>query len=142
MRYIKGTWPKDSAFFDLRSTYKTELLNRDLNGTLNMEFPLTTRHLANVTYSLTGRENIQNGHCVVVYNGKKELDGHYTSKLESRAGYEKEVVKITLDNTIVKPLGISFVHVFQEEGTDKPNHVRVLSFIYHVKIDLPFSAVV
>lgn len=102
------------------------MLNRDLHGTINMEFPLTTRHIANVTYGLTGRENVQNGNCIVIYNGKKELDGRYTSKSESRAGFEKEVVDITLDNTLVKPLGISFVHEFMEDGVDKPNNVSVL----------------
>lgn len=123
VRYIKGTWPKDWAHFDLRSTYSSHNLDRDLQGIIKMEMPLATRHIANVGYGLKERANVKTGHCVVNYMGRKMLDGQYSCKTESRAGYDKDVVDITIVNDM-KPIGISFVHVFEQSGdVDGPQYV-------------------
>lgn len=120
-RYVKATWPNDSATFDLHSYYtSSDLLNRDLKGNIKLDFPVSTRHYANIDYSLKARELITTGECNIDYNNKKVLMGQYTCKSESRAGYEKDVVDITLQN-IFKPLGISYLHVAQNTGIDSPH---------------------
>lgn len=126
VRYIKGTWPKDWAHFDLRSTYSSHNLDRDLQGIIKMEMPLATRHIANVGYGLKERANVKTGHCVVDYGGRKMLDGQYSCKTESRAGYDKDVVDITVQNDM-RPIGISFVHVFEQSGdVDGPQYVSMV----------------
>lgn len=75
-----------------------------------MSVPLATKHTANIVYGLKDRMQLSTGNCAVHYNDERVLDGQYTSKSESRAGYEREVVDITLQNPR-KPLGIAYVHV-------------------------------
>lgn len=129
VRYIKGTWPKNWAHFDLRSTYSSHNLDRDLQGIIKIEMPLATRHIANVGYGLKERANVKTGQCVVDYDGRKMLDGHYSCKSESRAGYEKDVVDITIVNNM-RPIGISFVHVFEHTGdVDGPQYVSILKLL-------------
>lgn len=75
-----------------------------------MSVPLTSRHTTNIVYGLKDRALLSTGHCAVEYNGDQVLDGRYTRKYESRAGFDKEVVDITLQNAHT-PLGIAYVHV-------------------------------
>lgn len=138
VRYIKGTWPKDWAHFDLRSTYSSHNLDRDLQGIIKIEMPLATRHIANVGYGLKERANVKTGHCVVDYEGRKMLDGRYSCKTESRAGYDKDVVDITIVNDM-RPIGISFVHVFEHSGdVDGPQFVsaQFLSIYFNFNVCL------
>lgn len=109
-RYMKATWPADNAFFDLRNTYESHNLDRDLHGTIQMSVPLATRHTTDIVYGLKDRPMLSTGNCAVRYNDANVLDGRYTCKYESRAGFEREVVDITLQNPR-KPLGISYEHV-------------------------------
>lgn len=121
-RFVKATWPNDSATFDLHSYYTyTDLLNRDLKGNIKLDFPVSTRHYANIDYNLKARELITTGDCNIDYNNKNVLMGQYTCKSESRAGYDKDVVDITLQNNF-KPLGISYLHVSQNTGIDSPHY--------------------
>lgn len=120
-RYVKATWPNETALFDLHSYYtSSDLLNRDLRGNIKLDFPVSTRHYANIDYSLKARELMTTGECNIDYNNKKVLMGQYTCKSESRAGYEKDVVDITLENNF-KPLGITYLHVAQNTGIDSPH---------------------
>lgn len=121
-RYVKATWPNESATFDLHSYYtSSDLLNRDLRGNIKLDFPVSTRHKANIDYSLKTRESLTTGECNIDYNNKKVLMGQYNCKSESRAGYDKDMVDITLQNTF-KPIGITYLHVTQNTGIDSPHY--------------------
>lgn len=108
-RFLKATWPKDTAHFDMKSTYSSKSLDRDLQGTIDMEMPLASRHITSITYDLKNRAALTKGNCLVKYNGHQVLDGGYTSKSDSRSDVEKEIVDITLKNDRL-PLGISYSH--------------------------------
>lgn len=123
-RYVKATWPNDSATFDLQSYYTSspsKLLDRELRGNIKLDFPVSTRHYANIDYNLKARESITTGECNIDYNNKKVLMGQYTCKSESRAGYDKDLVDITLQNSF-KPIGITYLHVTQNTGIDSPHY--------------------
>lgn len=122
VRYLKATWPKDSAFFDLQSGFSSANLDRDMKGSIKIEVPLTTRHIANIEYGLKERRLLSTGHCVIDYNTKKVLNGQYTCKSESRAGFEKDEVTILLENDL-KPIGIFYVHAVEQKGIDAEQYV-------------------
>lgn len=109
IRFLKATWPESSAIFDAKTTYKLHNLNRDQQGTIKVEIPLQTRHFAEVKYGLAERPAITTGHAEIDYNDRKVLSGQYTSKQESRAGFDKETVDVTLENDF-KPIGVHYVH--------------------------------
>ncbi|XP_062546026.1 uncharacterized protein LOC134212310 [Armigeres subalbatus] len=109
IRYLKATWPESSAIFDAKTTYKVNKLDRDQQGTVKVEIPLQTRHYAEIKYGLAERPAITTGHAEIDYNDRKVLSGQYTSKQESRAGFDKETVDVTLENDF-KPVGVHYVH--------------------------------
>ncbi|XP_058818906.1 uncharacterized protein LOC131681859 [Topomyia yanbarensis] len=115
IRYLKATWPESSAVFDSKSTYKSNNLDRDQQGTIKVEIPLQTRHYAEVKYGLAERPAITTGHAEIDYNNQKILSGQYTSKQESRAGFDKETVDVTLENNF-KPVGVHYVHTMKLLG--------------------------
>jgi len=58
-----------------------------------------------------------------MYNNDEVLNAHYTAKSESRAGFEKDHVEVTVEN-IYKPIGIVYVNQYEysggNEGTNYP----------------------
>ncbi|KFB38034.1 AGAP008807-PA-like protein [Anopheles sinensis] len=109
IRYLKGTWPESSAVFDAKATYRSHNQDREQQGTIKIEVPLQTRHYAEVKYGLAQRPAITTGHAEVDYNSQKVLSGQYTSKEESRAGFDKETIDVTLENNFM-PVGVHYVH--------------------------------
>uniref|UniRef100_A0A182M2K1 Vitellogenin domain-containing protein n=1 Tax=Anopheles culicifacies TaxID=139723 RepID=A0A182M2K1_9DIPT len=109
IRYLKGTWPESSAIFDAKATYRNNNNAREQQGTIKIEVPLQTRHFAEVKYGLAQRPLITNGHAEIDYNSEKVLSGQYTSKEESRAGFDKETIDVTLRNKYM-PVGVLYVH--------------------------------
>uniref|UniRef100_A0A182J4N7 Vitellogenin domain-containing protein n=1 Tax=Anopheles atroparvus TaxID=41427 RepID=A0A182J4N7_ANOAO len=109
IRYLKGTWPESSAVFDAKATYRSHNLDREQQGTIKIEVPLRTRHYAEVKYGLAQRPAITTGHAEVDYNSQKVLSGQYTSKEESRVGFDKETIDVTLENSFM-PVGVHYVH--------------------------------
>uniref|UniRef100_A0A182NT55 Vitellogenin domain-containing protein n=1 Tax=Anopheles dirus TaxID=7168 RepID=A0A182NT55_9DIPT len=109
IRYLKGTWPESSAVFDAKATYRNHNLDREQQGTIKIEVPLQTRHYAEVKYGLAQRPAITTGHAEVDYNSEKVLSGQYTSKEESKAGFDKETIDVTLENNYM-PVGVHYVH--------------------------------
>lgn len=85
-------------------------MDRDYHGTIEIEVPLTTRHFANIAYGLNERAQVTTGQASLEYNKKNVLNGNYKCKSELRAGYEKDVYDIALENTM-KPIGIHYIHV-------------------------------
>uniref|UniRef100_A0A182PT02 VWFD domain-containing protein n=1 Tax=Anopheles epiroticus TaxID=199890 RepID=A0A182PT02_9DIPT len=109
IRYVKGTWPESSAVFDAKVTYRNINQDREQQGTVKMEVPLQTRHFAEIKYGLSEKPAITTGYAEVEYNSKNVLSGQYTSKEESRAGFDKETIEVMLKNEY-KPIGIHYVH--------------------------------
>lgn len=95
-----------------------------------MEVPVTTRHVANIEYSLKERQLFTNGHCNIIYNKKKILNGQYECKSESRAGFNKDSIGISLDNDY-HPIGITYVHQTEKSKADPPLY---FNFIKHAEI--------
>lgn len=89
---------------------------------IKLEIPLETRHYASMVYGLKERALITTGHATVEYNSENVLNGHYTCKSEARAGHEKDVVDITLENKL-KPLGVHYVHLHQYGVPGAPVYV-------------------
>ena len=125
LRYIKAVWPKDFALFNLKNTYSSQNLDQDIQGTVNIEVPMESRHITNLVYGLKKRPLLTTGHCEVQYNKNKLLNGQYRCKSESSAGFEKDVVDITIENA-KKPIGITYIHVYEQSGIDGPQYVSVL----------------
>ncbi|XP_050082628.1 uncharacterized protein LOC126569520 [Anopheles aquasalis] len=123
IRYVKGTWPESSAVFDAKATYRQHNQDREQQGTIKMELPLKTRHYAEVKYGLAQRPAITTGHAEVDYNSNKILNGQYTSKEESRVGFDKKTIDVTLENNFM-PLGVHYVHSLNQLDAD----IRTLDF--------------
>lgn len=131
-RYIKTSWPKDFAFFDMQNTFESHDLDCYHQGEIKMEVPLASRHTATIQYDLKERKTLITGHCNVIYNTNKVLDGQYTCKAESRAGFSKENTEILLDNTYY-PVGIAYVHQMEYFVADSPYFDMKRAELYELK---------
>ncbi|EDW03099.1 uncharacterized protein LOC6561417 [Drosophila grimshawi] len=109
-RYVRCNWPEDSAFLKLRSKYDSNDSNRNLNGNVEMEVPLTTRHRADVSYGMQKTPNLDSGNLKVVYNEAQILDGKYKRVAQLKHPIYKDTTDITLENDM-KPLGIHYVNI-------------------------------
>ncbi|KAH8412988.1 hypothetical protein KR009_007324, partial [Drosophila setifemur] len=128
-RYCRCFWPQDTAFFNLRSTYDTDSANgnHNLNGNVELEVPLTTRHRADIAYGLQKRSKQDAGNVKVVYNQQQVLDGKYKRVEQQKHPIYKETTDITLENE-VKPLGIHYVSTRDASdpaGTQDVKHIEV-----------------
>lgn len=94
-----------------------------MEGSIDVQIPLNTRHSGHLTYGYKKRPQITTGHSELTYNGDKIVQGNYDSKSESRAGFEKDRTEITIENSF-KPLAIIYVNQFEysagNEGTNYP----------------------
>lgn len=94
-------------------------MDRDHHGTVDVDVPLASRHTANIEYGLKKRNQLTTGHCNVIYNKTSILEGQYVCKTESRAGFNKDSISITLENRL-QPLGIVYVHQAEQSGPEPP----------------------
>lgn len=106
-------------------------MDRDHHGTVAVEVPLATRHTANIEYGLKERNQLTTGHCNVIYNTANILNGQYVCKSESRAGFNKDSISITLENRL-RPLGIVYVHQAEQSGPDPPFYDMKRAEIYEL----------
>ncbi|XP_034475095.1 uncharacterized protein LOC117782196 [Drosophila innubila] len=126
-RYIHCSWPKDSAFFKLNSNYDSDNANHNLNGNIEIEVPLATRHRADISYGLQESPNLDSGNLKVVYNEQQILDGNYKRVEEQKHPIYKDTTDITLENDM-KPLGIHYVNtrdMSNPAGTRDVKHIEV-----------------
>lgn len=103
----------------MQNEFVSRNLDRDHHGTVEIYVPLATKHTANIEYGLKERNQLTTGHCNIIYNTANILNGKYTCKSESRAGFNKDSISITLENE-KKPLGINYVHQTERSGPDPP----------------------
>ncbi|KAL0271734.1 UNVERIFIED_CONTAM: hypothetical protein PYX00_008731 [Menopon gallinae] len=138
-RFVEVLWPNNSAFFD--SDYTDEYTNEDvglvrrLNGKLLVEVPLTTRHVGDVRYGYESKPLEANGYCLADYNKKRMLDGKYKCISTVRAGFDEDVVDMSLENTYF-PFGVHYTHQFEysggNEGTNLPTIDRKFGEVFHL----------
>uniref|UniRef100_W4VR36 Putative lipoprotein n=1 Tax=Corethrella appendiculata TaxID=1370023 RepID=W4VR36_9DIPT len=132
IRYIKVSWPNDTATFDSKSTEVLGDTMRDQQGTIKIEFPLQTRHNGIINYGLKEKPTITTGHADVEYNDKNVLNGQYTSKLDKRVDYEKEIVDVTLKNEHF-PIGVHYIHIVKNIEPDNHNYDFKRAEIFELK---------
>ncbi|XP_053973970.1 uncharacterized protein LOC128873939 [Hylaeus volcanicus] len=122
-RYAKASWLQNTAMVDSDYTYRSQKLDSDLKGIFHVEVPLSTRHVGHMTYGYEKRPLVTTGYSDMMYNGEKVLHGLYKSKSESRAGFEKDHIQITIENPY-KPIGIIYINQYEysagNEGTNYP----------------------
>ncbi|KAK4871887.1 hypothetical protein RN001_016011 [Aquatica leii] len=113
-RYIKASWPNNTAFIDskCKTVLGTSALERDTTGVLLVEIPLTTRHVGKVDYKYTEKPNKCIGLATVDYNSNKILEAKYDRQSESRAGFEKDTVRVEAENSYT-PIGVTYIHGYQ-----------------------------
>ena len=126
-RLLKAFWPNNTALLDSDYTYHSERLDSTLDGHLHLEVPLSTRHIGHITYGYKKQPQITNGYSNLVYNNREILNGQYKSKSESRAGFEKDEIKITIEN-ILKPIGIFYVNQFEYSGGNEGTNYPTVEF--------------
>lgn len=122
-RYVRCNWPKDSAFFKLKSNYDSDSTNHNLNGNIEIEVPLTTRHRADIVYGLQERANLDSGNLKVVYNTQQILDGKYKRVEVKKHPFYKDTTDITLENDM-KPLGIHYVSTRDIRNAGAPRDIK------------------
>lgn len=114
------------------SLFDSHNTDRNHQGLINIEVPLTTRHFAQIEYGLKERKTLTNGNCKVTYNEIKVLDGKYQCNTMSRAGFLKDVVVISLDN-VRYPIGIAYVHQTEYSAQEFPHTDIKRAEIYDLK---------
>lgn len=112
-----------TALLNSDYTYHSERLDSNLEGILHIEVPLSARHISHLSYGYKKRPQVTTGHSTFTYNDQKVLHAQYNSKSESRAGFEKDRIQITVEN-IYKPIGLVYVNQYEysggNEGTNYP----------------------
>ncbi|XP_034937258.1 uncharacterized protein Apoltp [Chelonus insularis] len=122
-RFVQVFWQNDTALINSDYVYHSEKLDSDLIGIIELEVPLSTRHIANLNYGYKKKSQVTTGYADLIYNKDKILLAKYNSKGESRAGIEKDSIQITLENDF-QPLGITYTNQYEysagNAGTNYP----------------------
>lgn len=122
-RFVQLIWPNNSALLDSDYSYHSEGLDSNLDGHIIVEFPLNTRHTGLLTYGYKKRPAATIGHSELIYNEEKIIQSQYNAKSESRAGFDKDSVEISIENSF-KPIGIIYINQYEYsrgiEGTNYP----------------------
>lgn len=122
----------------MTGSFNSHNLDRNHKGVIEMEVPLTSRHIANIQYELNELKEITTGNCNVLYNQNKVLDGKYKCKVESRAGFSKEITEISLDNAYY-PAGIAYIHQTEYEDKEYPFFDMKRAELYELKNSKRFN---
>ncbi|XP_025074116.1 uncharacterized protein LOC105427375 [Pogonomyrmex barbatus] len=126
-RFVEFFWPNNTALLNSDYNYHSERLDSNLGGILHVEVPLSTRHVGHLSYGYKKRPQVTTGHSTLIYNERKVLDAQYNSKSESRAGFEKDRIQITVEN-IYKPIGIIYVNQFEYSGGNEGTNYPTVEF--------------
>ncbi|XP_070169221.1 uncharacterized protein Apoltp isoform X2 [Polyergus mexicanus] len=127
-RFIECFWPNNkTASLNSDYIYYSERLDSNLEGILHIEVPLNARHIGHLTYGYKKRPQVTTGHSILIYNNQKVLDTQYNSKSESRAGFDKDRIQITVEN-IYKPIGIIYVNQYEYSGGNEGTNYPTVEF--------------
>ncbi|EZA49996.1 Apolipophorins [Ooceraea biroi] len=126
-RSVEFFWPNNTALLNSDYVYHSERLDSNLEGVLHVEVPLNARHVGHLTYGYKKRPQVTTGHSTLMYNGNKVLNAQYTAKSESRAGFEKDRVEVTVEN-VYKPIGIMYVNQYEYSGGNGGTNYPTVEF--------------
>ncbi|XP_012280436.1 uncharacterized protein LOC105699757 [Orussus abietinus] len=126
-RFVELFWPNNTAILSSDYSYHSEKLDSSLEGHLLIEIPLNTRHVGHLTYGYKKRPQVTNGYAELTYNKQKVLHGQYNSKSESRAGFEKDRIQITVENAY-KPIGIIYINQYEYSGGNEGTNYPTVEF--------------
>ncbi|XP_066586148.1 uncharacterized protein Apoltp [Prorops nasuta] len=134
-RFLEVFWPNNTALINSDYIYHSERLDSNLDGVFLIEVPLNTRHVGDLKYGYKKTPLLTSGYSLLSYNGQKIVDGKYNAKSESRAGFEKDSIKITVEN-VLKPIGIDYTNQYEysggNEGTNYPTTEFKRVFVYQL----------
>ncbi|KAL3290379.1 hypothetical protein HHI36_023721 [Cryptolaemus montrouzieri] len=113
-RYLEAFWPDSSAKIDAKCDIQTgeTLLHRTRRGSILVEVPLSSKHIANVDYIYQDLPRHSFGNATVNYNKNKLLDGSYDCLTESRAGMEKDITHVEVQNRFF-PIAVDYNHGYE-----------------------------
>lgn len=94
---------------------------------MHVEVPLNARHIGILNYSYKKRPQVTTGHSTLMYNHQKVLHAQYNSKSESRAGFDKDRIQITVEN-IYKPIGVVYVNQYEYSGGNEGTNYPTVEF--------------
>ena len=120
-------WPNATAILNSDYNYQSQKLDSSLEGVLQLEIPLTTRHVGHMTYGYKKRPLITNGYAILDYNKQKVLNARYNSKGESRAGFERDRIEITIENSL-QPIGVIYMNQFEYSGGNAGTNYPTVEF--------------
>lgn len=121
------SWKNKTALLNSDYTYHSERLDSNLEGILHIEVPLNACHIGHLTYGYKKRPQVTTGHSTLTYNDQEVLQAQYNSKSESRAGYEKDRIQITVEN-IYKPIGLVYVNQYEYSGGNEGTNYPTVEF--------------
>lgn len=107
--------------------YHSERLDSNLEGVLHVEVPLNARHIGHLTYGYKKRPQVTTGHSTLIYNDEKVLHAKYNSKSESRAGFDKDRIEVSVEN-IYKPIGLVYVNQYEYSGGNEGTNYPTMEF--------------
>lgn len=107
--------------------YYSERLDSNLEGILHIEIPLSARHISHLTYGYKKRPQVTTGHSILLYNDLQVLHAQYNSKSESRAGFDKDHIQITVEN-VYRPIGIIYVNQYEYSGGNEGTNYPTVEF--------------
>ncbi|XP_067622386.1 uncharacterized protein Apoltp [Eurosta solidaginis] len=107
-RFCRLDWASDFSFIRLHKNYTSDKLDHTLEGTIEVQVPVNTRHYADIIYNLKENSEMGKGEFKVFYNKKAVVNGTYQSK-EYNSSSLSRVTDITIEN-VIKPIGLHFVN--------------------------------
>ncbi|KAF4531743.1 hypothetical protein B566_EDAN015189 [Ephemera danica] len=112
-RFAMLFWPNNTALIRSDATYDTSRPETQVNGTLVIEIPVTSRHIGIIDYKYF-MENSETriGHTVVQYNSRNVLEAKLRSHGLVTRGLEKENIYLEIENQMA-PIGVRYNHVLQ-----------------------------
>ncbi|XP_024879673.1 uncharacterized protein LOC112459670 [Temnothorax curvispinosus] len=126
-RFVEFFWPNNTALLNSDYNYHSERLDSNLDGILHIEVPLNARHVGILNYGYKKRPQVTTGHSTLTYNDQKMFHAQYNSKSESRAGFDKDRIQITVEN-IYKPIGVVYVNQYEYSGGNEGTNYPTVEF--------------
>ncbi|XP_054743946.1 uncharacterized protein LOC129248428 [Anastrepha obliqua] len=136
-RFCRVDWPTDFSFIRLKNTHKYEILNNILDGNIELELPINTRHRLDVKYRLNEKPQLNKGNVNVYYNEKLVVNGTY----QRSDTILKETTDIIIDN-VIKPIGIRFVNSSDARTINKNTslkHIEIFDLDNSKNFNLTFQ---
>ncbi|CAB3385673.1 Hypothetical predicted protein [Cloeon dipterum] len=111
--YLELFWNNNSALLSSKAQMDTSKPDTQINGTLLIEVPITTRHVGLVNYEYYMEDDSTRiGHTLVQYNQRNVLEARLRSNAVLRRGYDSKNIYLEVENQFT-PLGIRYNHLKQ-----------------------------